>query len=131
MKKLTTLLITATLTCGMGALSAQQQNPDQSHSPQNSQDVPEHTPGSNNPDLQNQRKPTPVQKDSGTGTSSPQNPDQGTQNPDEGTGWKKPDQQISGTSRGASKKKNRKKTSSTSQNDTTTSQNDTTTSQSK
>jgi hypothetical protein len=119
MKKLTTLLVTATLTCGMGAVSAQQQNPDQSRSPQNSQDVPEYTPGSNNPDLQNQRKPAPVQKDSGSGTQSPQNPDKST----EGTGWKKPDQQISGTSK---KKKNRKKTSSTSQNDTTTSQNDTT-----
>lgn len=57
MKKLMIGMLAATFTCGTGILVGQQQNPNPSNPPQNSQDVPQQQPGSNNPDLQQRKKP--------------------------------------------------------------------------
>lgn|GEM_PF-3570608 len=89
MKNLKSLLLTTALTCGAGLLMGQQQSPPPANSPQNSQDVPHQTPGSNNPDLQQQRKPG-AQQSPGTNTPAQPNPGDvphqqpGTNNPDMG-----------------------------------------------
>ena len=87
MKTVTSIVLTAALTCGTGVLFGQQQSPPPSNPSQNSQDVPHQAPGSNNPDQQQQRKPqespTPQQNPSQNPGDVPhQQP--GTNNPDLG-----------------------------------------------
>ncbi len=59
MKRLIVAFLSAALSCAPGILFAQQQSPNKSGPPQNSQDVPHQQPGTNNPDLATQRHPTP------------------------------------------------------------------------
>ncbi|MBV9611523.1 MAG: hypothetical protein JO091_03585 [Acidobacteriaceae bacterium] len=62
MKQLAIILLGGALMCG--PVFAQKQNPDPSN-PQHSQDVPHQEPGTNNPDLGQQRQPS-----SGTSTDT-------------------------------------------------------------
>lgn len=116
MQKLTIGVLAATLTCGSGVLHSQQPSPP-STPPPNSQDVPQQQPGTNNPDLQQQRKPAPgktPRQSPGATDSTPSTPDvphqqPGTENPD----VSKQRQSAPGTSTGAqqntSKKKHKRK----------------------
>ncbi len=86
MQKLTIGVLAATLTCGSGVLLGRQQSPP-STPPHNSQDVPQQQPGTDNPDLQQQRKPVPGNTSPGTSNSTQTSPDvpqqqPGTNNPD-------------------------------------------------
>lgn len=57
MQKLATGILTAVLSCGPGVLFAQQQSPQGTNpSSPNNQDVPHQVPGTDNPDLGQQRQ---------------------------------------------------------------------------
>lgn len=128
MKKLTIELLSAALACAPGLLLAQQQSPNPSSPPQNSQDVPHQQPGTNNPDLQQQRKPAPGKKpeqqpgSTNPSESTPDVPHQqpGTNNPDLAPQRRSTATDTSQTQQNSAKKrrKHNKQNSSASQSST-------------
>ncbi len=129
MKKLATGVLAGALVYGPGLLLAQQQSPSPTTTSPSSQDVPHQAPGSNNPDLQSQRKPAPKKgvQQSGAGKSTQNNPDvphqePGTDNPDVG----KQRQPTAGTSTStqsssASKRKSKRRKQNSTASQTRTS----------
>ena len=90
MKNLTVGLLAGMLAWAPGAVLAQQQSPNSNNSTQNNQDVPHQQPGTNNPDLQQERKPAPngARKQS----SGAANPSQNSHDvPHQGPGTNNPD----------------------------------------
>jgi hypothetical protein len=121
MKNLTIGLLAGMLAWAPGAVLAQQQSPNSNNSTQNNEDVPHQQPGTNNPDLQQEKKPAPngARKQSSGAANPSQNshdvPHQGpgTNNPDVANKRNNSSTDTSNNQqRGAKKKQKRKQSNS-------------------
>jgi hypothetical protein len=121
MKNLTVGLLAGMLAWAPGSVLSQQQSPNPNNSAQNDQDVPHQQPGTNNPDLQQKKKPAPnsaPKQGSGANNPSQNNSDvphqgPGTNNPDVANKRNNSSTDTSNNQqRGAKKKQKRKQSNS-------------------
>ena len=122
-------LLAAVLSYVPGIFAGHQQNPDTNNPSQNNQDAPHQRPGTSNPDLQQQKKPTPNNaRGESPGSSNPgqkgrdvphQSP--GTHNPDLATQRSTSAPETSTNQQHGTKKKTKRKqqNSATAQTQTT------------